>query len=115
VAVGLLFLNDIKSVEGDRRLGLQSLTVAFGPRRTLLVSFAIIGLCQLALIGLALAGGYLWAAALVVVGVLVPLASQARLYGEPTHHNFQRYMIVNNPFIIIIQVVSAFIVGGYLG
>jgi chlorophyll synthase len=115
IAAGLLFLNDIKSIEGDRRLGLRSMTVALGERRTLLVAFLIIGLGKLALLALALAGGHLWATGVVVLAIVVPLASQLRLYREPTHENFKRYMLASNPFVVLIQVLSAFIAGGYFG
>ncbi len=115
LAAGLLFLNDIKSIEGDRKHGLQSMTVAFGARRTLLVSYAIIGICELMLLALALIGGHLWAMALVALALIIPLPSQVRLYREPTHKNFLRYIIASNPFILLIQFVSALIVGGYFG
>lgn len=115
LAVGLLFLNDIKSIEGDRKHGLHSMTVVFGARRTLLVSYTIIGLCQLMLLALALIGGHLWATALVALALAVPLPSQVRLYFEPTHKNFLRYIIASNPLILLIQFVSALIVGGYFG
>ncbi|MBP1466513.1 UbiA family prenyltransferase [Candidatus Chloroploca sp. M-50] len=115
LAAGLLFLNDIKSIEGDRKHGLQSMTVAFGARRTLLVSYAIIGICELMLLALALMSGHLWAAAIAALALIVPLNSQVRLYREPTHKNFLRYIVASNPFILLIQFVSALIVGGYFG
>ncbi|NTV64910.1 MAG: UbiA family prenyltransferase, partial [Oscillochloris sp.] len=67
LAAGLLFLNDIKSIEGDRQLGLKSLTVTLGVRRTLIVAFAIIALCEVAMLALAVLGGYLWAAGLATI------------------------------------------------
>lgn len=114
LAAGLLFLNDIKSIEGDRKLGLQSMTVAFGARRTLLIAFTIIGVCELLLLALALAGGHLWATGLVALALLVPITSQVRLYREPTHKNFLRYIVASNPFVLLIQLISALMVGGYL-
>lgn len=115
MAVGLLFLNDIKSVEGDRKLGMKSMTVALGVEHTLLIAYFIIGGCELILLVLALMGGYLWAAAFIVVSILVPLYSQIRLYKDPTHTHFKQYLLASNPFVILMQIVSAFIVGGYLG
>jgi bacteriochlorophyll/chlorophyll synthetase len=115
LAAGMLFLNDIKSIEGDRQLGLKSLTVALGVRQTLVVSFGVIGLCQLALLVLALLTGYLWAAGIVAVALLAPIYAQVQLFREPTHTNFKRFLLINNPFVLVIQIISAFIVGGYFG
>lgn len=115
IAAGLLFLNDIKSIEGDRRLGLKSMTVALGARRTMLVSFLIIGFCELMLLAFALAAGYYWATGVIALALLVPLASQVRLYRTPTHKNFLRYLVASNPFILLIQFLSALIVGGHVG
>lgn len=115
VATGLIFLNDIKSIEGDRKLGLNSLTVALGARRTITVAFSVIGLSMVSLLILALVGGYYWAAGLVVLTILIPIYWQIRLYRQTTHRNFQNYMLVSNPLIIMLQFVSAFIVGGYFG
>ncbi|NTW97178.1 MAG: UbiA family prenyltransferase [Oscillochloris sp.] len=113
LAAGLLFLNDIKSLEGDRTHGLQSMTVALGVRRTLVVSYLIIGACELLLLLLSLWAGYLWATVVLTLALAIPIYSQVRLYREPTHKNFLRYIIASNPFVLIIQFVSAFIVGGY--
>ncbi len=115
MAAGLLFLNDIKSIEGDRQLGLQSMTVAFGARRTLLVSYLIIGICELILLGLALAAGHRWAMALVALALLIPIYSQVQLYRNPTHRNFKHYIIASNPLVVLLQIASALIVGGYFG
>ena len=115
LAAGLLFLNDIKSVEGDRKLGLRSMTVAFGARRTLLIAYLIIDVCELALLVLALQAGYRWAAGIAAVALLAPIYIQIKLYREPTHSNFKRYLLISNPFVLLIQFISAFIVGGYLG
>ena len=114
LAAGLLFLNDIKSIEGDRKLGLHSMTVTFGARRTLVVAYLVIGGCELALLVLALLAGHFWATIVVALALVVPIFSQVRLYREPTHKNFLRYIVASNPFVVLIQFVSAFIVGGYL-
>lgn len=115
IATGLLFLNDIKSVEGDRQHGLRSITVALGARRTLTVAFLLIGGCELLVLALALANGHLWLAGATALALLVPIPWQLRLYRETTHRNFQYYMLVSNPFALLIQFLSAAIVGGYLG
>lgn len=115
LATGLIFLNDIKSVEGDRQHGMKSLAVALGLKKTLLVSYGLIGFLELLFLILALIWGHPWIAAFVFVGLVVPIYSQIKLYQEPTHKNFLRYLVASNPFIASIQVLSAFVVGGYFG
>jgi bacteriochlorophyll/chlorophyll synthetase len=115
MAAGLLFLNDIKSIEGDRQLGLQSMTVAFGARRTLLVAYLIVGFGELLLLALALLAGHVWAILLVLLAMVVPIFSQLQLYRNPTHNNFKIYIIASNPLVVLLQIASALIAGGYFG
>ncbi len=115
MAAGLLFLNDIKSIEGDRKHGLQSMTVALGPHRTLLVSYLIIAVCEILLLIFALLAGHVWAVVVVVLALVIPVVTQVRLYQNPTHKNFQRYIVASNPFVVLLQVISALIIGGYVG
>lgn len=112
---GLLFLNDIKSVEGDRLHGLKSLTVTLGTRRAVLVAFGVISGSQFLLLALVLQWGHAMIAAAMLLMVLIPLPFQVKLYREPSHANFLRYTMVSNPFAALIQLFSAFVVGGYFG
>lgn len=115
LAAGLLFLNDIKSVEGDRQHGLQSLAVAIGVHKTLLVAYLTLNLSQILLMGLAIAWGHYWVAGFILLAIVVPIYNQIRLYREPSQKNYVRYLLASNPFIALIQFVSAFMVGGYFG
>lgn len=115
LVAGVLFLNDIKSVEGDRMHGLKSLTVTLGVRRAVLVSYLVINGCQIVLGLLALWWGHMWVAVFMLVTLIVPIYSQIQLYKEPSHKNFMRYNLIGNPFVSAIQVVSGLVVGGYFG
>lgn len=115
IASGMLFLNDIKSVEGDRLHGLQSLTVVIGVQKTLIIAFATINLSQALLMGLAFFWGYYWVAAFILLAIVAPIRNQVQLYREPTQKNYLRYLVTSNPFVVLIQVVSALMVGGYFG
>jgi chlorophyll/bacteriochlorophyll a synthase len=115
MVAGILFLNDIKSVEGDRMHGLKSLTVVLGVRRAVLVSYAVINGSQIALLVLALLWGYFWVAGFIMLTLIIPIYSQIQLYQEPSHKNFMRYNLVGNPFVSLIQIVSGLVVGGYFG
>lgn len=110
---GLLYLNDIKSVEGDRLHGLKSLTVTLGTRRAILVSYGIINSTQIALAVLTLLWGYQIVAGIILFLIIVPVYHQVKLYRNPSHDNFKQYLMVSNPFISLIQVISALVVGGY--
>lgn len=115
IASGMLFLNDIKSVEGDRLHGLQSLTVVIGVQKTLIIAFATINLSQALLMGLAFFWGYYWVAAFILLAIVAPIRNQVQLYREPNQKNYLRYLVTSNPFVVLIQVVSALMVGGYFG
>ncbi|GIV92946.1 MAG: (bacterio)chlorophyll synthase [Chloroflexus sp.] len=115
LAAGLLFLNDIKSVEGDRKLGLQSLTVAIGVKRTLIVAYLTINGFEAMLMILALIWGQYWVAAFMLLALVAPIYNQIKLYQEPTQQNYVRYLLASNPFVALIQIISGFLVGGYFG
>jgi chlorophyll synthase/bacteriochlorophyll c synthase len=114
LTAGLLFLNDIKSVEGDRQHGLQSLAVAIGVKKTLLVAYGIINGCEALLMLMAIVwwGNY-WIAGIIFLSLVVPIYNQIKLYQEPNQKNYVRYLLASNPFVALIQFVSAFLVGGY--
>jgi chlorophyll synthase/bacteriochlorophyll c synthase len=115
LAAGLLFLNDIKSVEGDRQHGLQSLAVAIGVKRTLIVAYLVINLSEALLMVLAIMWGQYWVAAFIFLALVAPIYNQVRLYQDPNQKNYVRYLLASNPFVALIQFVSAFLVGGYFG
>ncbi|PDW01265.1 (bacterio)chlorophyll synthase [Candidatus Chloroploca asiatica] len=113
LAAGLLFLNDIKSVEGDRQHGLQSLAVAIGVHKTLLVAYVTINLSQALLMVLAIVWGYYAIAVFIGLSIVVPIYNQIKLYQDPSQKNYVRYLLASNPFVAIIQFLSGFMVGGY--
>lgn len=115
LAAGLLFLNDIKSVEGDRLHGMQSLAVAIGVHKTLIIAYLTINLSEALLMVLALMWGYYWVAAFIFLSIVVPIYNQIKLYQEPNQKNYVRYLLASNPFVALIQFISAFMVGGYFG
>jgi len=115
LTAGMLLLNDIKSVEGDRQHGLQSLAVAVGVKPALIIAYGVINACEALLMVLALIWGNYWVAAFIFFALAAPIYSQVKLYQDPNHKNFMRYLIASNPFVALIQLVSAFLVGGYFG
>lgn len=114
LGMGILLLNDIKSIDGDRQLGMQSITVAMGLKKALLAAFGVINGFLMALILLSLLWGHNGVAAFTVLALVVPLYAQVKLYRNPTYENFKRYLLASNPFILLIQIVTALVVGGYI-
>ncbi len=113
LASGMLFLNDIKSVEGDRFHGLKSITVTLGVKRALLAAYVVVNGFELMLMALVYMWGHTWVAAFLLLALLVPIYSQIKLYQEPSHKNYIRLILTSNPFLLLIQFVSAFVAGGY--
>ena len=74
-AHGIMTLNDFKSIEGDRQMGVNSLPVLLGADRAARLACLVMALPQAAMALLLLQWGRLWFAA----GVLVLLAVQAGL------------------------------------
>ena len=80
---GLMTLNDFKSIEGDRRLGLHSIPAMLGERRALVAAFAFIDIFQVAAI--AYVGAHaMWIAA-TIMGILfaIQIPMQRRLARDP--------------------------------
>jgi chlorophyll synthase len=72
-AHGIMTLNDFKAIEGDRRTGIASLPVLFGPERAALLACWVMALPQLAVVVLLLA----WGAVLSPIIILALLGVQA--------------------------------------
>ena len=115
LTAGMLFLNDIKSVEGDRQHGMMSIAVALGMHKALIVAYLTINLSQTVLMILAFFWGYVWVGSLIGLSIILPIYNQVQLYKEPSQKNYIRYLIASNPFAAMIQIVSGFMVGGYFG
>ncbi|RVW32500.1 Chlorophyll synthase, chloroplastic [Vitis vinifera] len=69
--LGIAIVNDFKSVEGDRALGLQSLPVAFGAETAKWICVGAIDITQLSVAGYLLGAGKPYYA-LALVGLIIP-------------------------------------------
>src|SRR5215475_6449712 len=78
-AHGIMTLNDFKSVEGDRRMGIGSLPVQLGVTQASRVACAVMALAQVVVVLLLLAWEKPWHAALVAALRIVQLVLMARL------------------------------------
>ncbi|GAC1423164.1 MAG: chlorophyll synthase ChlG [Candidatus Velthaea sp.] len=80
---GLMTLNDFKSIEGDRRLGLRSIPVMLGERAALRVAFTFIDVFQIAAIAYVAAHAMWLAAGVMALLFAVQIPMQRRLAGDP--------------------------------
>lgn len=81
--IGIMVLNDFKSIEGDRRMGVGSLPVRLGPERAARVACWFMLVPQAVVAGLLLAWGLPWAAPLIVLLMAAQLACIPRLLRDP--------------------------------
>jgi chlorophyll synthase len=82
-AHGIMTLNDFKSVEGDRQLGIGSLPVRLGVASASRVACFVMAFAQAVVIALLLAWGKYWHAAAVGALLLAQLVLMSRLLRSP--------------------------------
>ena len=82
-AHGIMTLNDFKSIEGDRRMGIASLPVQLGAPGAAWVACATMVLAQLAVVACLLSWGHPVHAAAIVACVVVQILMMRRFLGKP--------------------------------
>jgi bacteriochlorophyll/chlorophyll synthetase len=112
VAVGLLILNDLKSVEGDRKLGLRTVPVTYGIPGALWIAFVFIDAAQVGLALFLFATGHIWLGIFAVFALAVQIAAQPALYRTPTHKQFKRYLLTGNGLVLLVALFGALSFGG---
>jgi chlorophyll synthase len=109
--LGIAVVNDFKSVEGDRALGLQSLPVVFGIQRASWISAGMIDGFQLAMVGVLIAIGQHFAAVLLVLLILPQITFQdAWLLRDPVAFDV-KYQASAQPFLVLGMLVTALAIG----
>jgi chlorophyll synthase len=110
-AHGIMTLNDFKSVEGDRRMGLGSLPARLGIPRAAQVACAFMSLAQLIVIGLLFHWGCTAHAIAVAALLGVQWVLMARMLKRPTELDVW-YNATGVPLYVSGMLVSAFAVRG---
>ncbi len=82
-AHGIMTLNDFKSVDGDRVMGVNSLPVLLGPARAAVFACWVMGVPQIVVVALLLAWGAPWHAAVVAGLLMVQVVLMRRFLGDP--------------------------------
>ena len=109
--LGIAVVNDFKSVEGDRALGLQSLPVAFGIGPASWISAGMIDLFQLLMVGVLIAIGQHFAAVLLVLLIVPQITFQdIWLLRDPVAFDV-KYQASAQPFLVLGMLVTALAIG----
>ena len=109
--LGIAVVNDFKSVEGDRALGLQSLPVAFGIGPASWISAGMIDLFQLLMVAVLIAIGQHFAAVLLVLLTVPQITFQdIWLLRDPVEFDV-KYQASAQPFLVLGMLVTALAIG----
>ena len=109
--LGIAVVNDFKSVEGDRALGLQSLPVVFGIQRASWISAGMIDVFQLLMVAVLIAIGQHFAAVLLVLLVVPQITFQdIWLLRDPVEYDV-KYQAIAQPFLVLGMLVTALAFG----
>lgn len=82
-AHGIMTLNDFKSIEGDRQMGVRTIPVQIGPERAALLACVVMAVPQVIVVDLLLQWGALLMAGVVAALILVQLACMKRMLSDP--------------------------------
>ncbi len=136
IAIGLIFLNDFKAIEGDRAKGLKSLPVMIGIRGTYLVAFSLIDLAFGTFVYLMWAWEFTVMFYFSLISFLIILTTQVMLYRDPedgasalenavqktglknvigksdvkTHKSYLRYLVVNNGLYVLNVIFASLLI-----
>jgi chlorophyll synthase len=108
-AHGIMTLNDFKSIKGDAQMGIDSVPVLLGPKGAAWAASVIMAAPQVVVIGLLLAWGHPYFAAIVGVLWLGQLAMMAKLIAEPVKRAIW-YSGFGVPLYVLGMMASAFAV-----
>jgi chlorophyll synthase len=106
-AHGIMTLNDFKSIEGDRRMGIASLPVQLGVVGAARAACLIMALPQVVVVGLLLTWGSIGHAVAVAALLAVQLGLMARFLASP-RERATWYSALGVNFFVIGMLVSAF-------
>jgi chlorophyll/bacteriochlorophyll a synthase len=107
-AHGIMTLNDFKSIDGDRRMGVASLPVQLGERNAARVACVVMAVPQVVVIALLLAWQQPWHALAVGVLLGVQMVMMSRFWRAPTAANALWFSAFGINFFVIGMLISAF-------
>ena len=109
--LGIAVINDFKSVEGDKSLGLDSLPVVFGIKNASRISAGMIDIFQLAMVVVLIAIGQHFASVILVLLIIPQITFQdIWLLRDPLKFDV-KYQASAQPFLILGMLVTAIAIG----
>eukprot|EP00904_Undaria_pinnatifida_P013173 jgi/Undpi1/8987/HiC_scaffold_26.g11448.m1 len=109
--LGIAIVNDFKSVEGDREMGLQSLPVAFGVEKAKWICVASIDATQLGIAAWLYSVGEPTYAAVLTALVLPQIFAQFKYFLPDPVGNDVKYQATAQPFLVLGILTTALAVG----
>jgi chlorophyll/bacteriochlorophyll a synthase len=106
-AHGIMTLNDFKSIDGDRSLGVRSLPVQLGVERAVQLACVVMAAPQIVVIGLLVAWGRPAYAAAVVILLIGQFALMPRLLANP-NEKAAAYNATGTTLYVLGMLASAF-------
>ncbi len=109
--LGIAVINDFKSVEGDKSLGLESLPVVFGIKNASRISAGMIDIFQIAMVIVLIAIGQHFASVILVLLIIPQITFQdIWLLRDPLSFDV-KYQASAQPFLILGMLVTAIAIG----
>tara|TARA_Y100001968_G_scaffold292816_2_gene298321 strand:+ start:8953 stop:9906 length:954 start_codon:yes stop_codon:yes gene_type:complete len=109
--LGIAVINDFKSVEGDKALGLESLPVVFGIKKASWISAGMIDVFQLMMVGVLILIGQHFASVILILLIIPQITFQdIWLIRDPLTFDV-KYQASAQPFLILGMLVSALAIG----
>jgi chlorophyll synthase len=109
--LGIAVVNDFKSVEGDRELGLNSLPVMFGVQKAALLSATAIDVFQIGIALYLVTVGEQLLASLIVLLVIPQITFQDMYFLRDPLKNDVKYQASAQPFLVIGMLVAGIAMG----
>jgi len=109
--LGIAIVNDFKSIEGDRALGLQSLPVMFGVQRAAWICVLMIDVFQVGIFAYLVATGKFYWYGAILLGLILPqMWLQRQLIADPIKNDV-RYQASAQPFLVLGMLVTGLALG----
>tara|TARA_Y100001968_G_scaffold187815_1_gene172172 strand:+ start:2159 stop:3106 length:948 start_codon:yes stop_codon:yes gene_type:complete len=109
--LGIAVINDFKSVEGDKELGLNSLPVAFGIKKASWISAGMIDFFQLMMVAVLILIGQHFASVILLLLIIPQITFQdIWLLRDPLSFDV-KYQASAQPFLILGMLVTALAIG----
>lgn len=109
--LGIAIVNDFKSVEGDRQLGLKSLPVMFGVETAAWICVLMIDVFQLGIAGYLVSIHQNLYAVLLILLVIPQITFQDMYFLRNPLENDVKYQASAQPFLVLGMLVTALAIG----